>query len=189
MLSRVRIQPRHGNPRIGNELPHRLYRELAVSTRERDQLAASKPLRGATLVGVDVSDVGAHDSVIGPCHCLQAEDIGGGAVENKKDFRVSAEVLSKFFHSRGRVGVITVTNRVAMVGVTEGCKNFRMNTSIIVAGKAANRLHACQCNRAANQQPRRTLQIRDRVRSKDGSGTSYVHILSIRVKAMRQTRM
>src|SRR3954471_14875311 len=75
---------------------HRLYRELAVSTRKGDQLAASKPLGGATLVGVDVSDVGAHDSVIGACHCLQAEDIGGGAVENKKDFRVSAEVLSKF---------------------------------------------------------------------------------------------
>ncbi len=51
------------------------------------------------------------------------------------------EVPFEFLHYRSGVRIVSVTDRVAAIGFRYGLQDFRMNSSIVVAGKTAGRFH------------------------------------------------
>ena len=72
---------------------------------------------------------------------MQAEAIGGGSVEDEKDFDIRAKMLAKFFCGGGSIRVISISNDVALISGGDGGEDFGMNGGVVVAGKTAGWLH------------------------------------------------
>src|SRR5437867_9655111 len=104
------------------------------------QFAPGKFFRSATFVGIDVRGLGADHGMIGIRQRFQAEAIGSGAVEHDEDVNVGAKMLLKFAYCGFGVGVISVSNRMTLVGGEDSRYDFRMDARVVVAGNAANRL-------------------------------------------------
>ncbi len=105
------------------------------------QFAPGKFFRSATFVGIDVRGLGADHGMIGIRQRFQAEAIGSGAVEHDEDVNVGAKMLLKFAYCGFGVGVISVSNRMTLVGGEDSRYDFRMDARVVVAGKAASRFH------------------------------------------------
>src|SRR5579864_2916993 len=118
------------------------YVELAIGSSDGDQLAAGELFGRATLVGVDVRRSGAEYRVIRLGQSLQAEDVRSCSVEDGKDLSLGAKVFAEGVDHEGGVGVGAVADHVAFVDECDGFENFGMNAGVVVAGEAANGLHA-----------------------------------------------
>src|SRR5438445_12591219 len=120
---------------------HGIECQLAIGGGDGNELAASEFFGSAALVGIDVRGFGADHRVIGLGERLQTEHVGGGAVEDKKDFYLPTEMLPELSDCGGGVRVIAITDDVALVGGCDRFQNGRVNSGVIVAGKAACGLH------------------------------------------------
>ena len=119
----------------------RFDREFAVAGGNGNQFAAGEFFRRATLVGVDMSSLGADHSMVRAGQSFQAEAIGRGTVEDHKDFNIRPELALEFADRRLRPGVVPVADGVTLIGFGNRLQHFGMNSGIVVAGKAACRFH------------------------------------------------
>jgi len=117
--------------------------ELAVRGRDGNEFAAGEFFRRAALVGVDVRGLRAEDGLERPCCGLQAQDVGGSAVEDEEDLDI-AEVFAEFGAGAVGVEVVAIADRVASVGGGQGCENLGMHPGIVVAGETADGLRRHQ---------------------------------------------
>jgi hypothetical protein len=68
---------------------------------------------------------------------LQAQDIGPGSVESKKDGNIGAKVLFELFYGGTRIRIIAIGDDMALIGAGYGLNNFGMDAGIVVAGEVA----------------------------------------------------
>lgn len=122
--------------------PDRVDGEFPIVGRNRNQFASSKFFRGTTFVGVDMSRLGADHGMIRIRQRFETEAIGCGAIEYDEDVNVGAKMLLKFAYRGLRITVISISNRMTLVGRDDGLYDFRMDAGIVVAGKAAPRFHS-----------------------------------------------
>src|ERR1700674_3012273 len=115
--------------------------QFPVFTRDWNQFASRKFFGSAALVGIDMRGLGAYHRMIGIGQGLKTETIGCGAVEHHEDVNIGAKMLLKFAYYGLRIRVISVSNRMTLVGSSDGFQDFGMDASIVVAGKAATRFH------------------------------------------------
>ena len=163
-LDFARLIHRSNFRRLGNGNDSRLYmmrvidavvrltdgfnRKLAVGHCDRKELASGKFLGRSAFVGVNVRGFTADDRVIGAGQRFQAQAIGRCAVKDKEHLDVRTEVPFEFLHCRSGVRIVSIADCVAAIGFRHGLQNFRMNSSIVVAGKTAGRFHLPkQCSR------------------------------------------
>jgi hypothetical protein len=122
-------------------MPHCIERDFPVLMRQRNQLATQMLLGRGAFVGIYVRIVAAQHRLIGPRQRLQAQHIRPGAVESKKNFNPRPEMFFKLCHGRARVPVVAISNHVAFIDPCKGLQNFRMNSRVVIAGKAACDFH------------------------------------------------
>src|SRR5207237_10934803 len=94
-----------------------------------------------TFVGVNVGCFAADYCMIRLGQCSQAKAIGGSTVKYDEDFNVRPEMLFEFANRRLSVPILTVTDGVAIICFGNVFQYLRVNSCIIVAGKAAGGFH------------------------------------------------
>ena len=114
-----------------------LRREPAVPGCHRKQLASGPCFRRAAFVDLDVRTPGANDRVVRIDERLEREHVGTSAIEDGKCLSAGAEVLPKRALQGPRPPVVPVARRVAGVGGRDGCKDFRVDSRVVVARNAA----------------------------------------------------
>src|SRR5262249_1714122 len=72
---------------------------------------------------------------------FEAEAVGGGAVENDEDLDVRAKMPLEFTNHRCGVRIVAIAHGVALVDGGDRPEDFGVNSGIVVAGKAARRVH------------------------------------------------
>src|SRR5262249_54975543 len=107
-----------------------------------DELAAAEFFRGAALIDIHVRGIAADHGMKRPRDCRQAQGVGGRAVENHESPSAGAKMFLQRVLGRLRVPVAAVAGCMAQVDSGNRLQNFRMDTSIVVAGKTADRFHA-----------------------------------------------
>ena len=115
--------------------------KFALPRGNGNQLAAGEFFGRAAFVGINVGSFAADYRVIRVGQCLQAETVGGGAVENNKDANVLAKVLLEFANRGIRVRIVSVAHGVALIGSGNRLQDFGMNSGVVVAGEDAYGLH------------------------------------------------
>ena len=120
---------------------NRFHCQLAVSRGNRNELAAGEFFGRAALVHIDVGGLSADHRVIGLSERLQAEHVGGRAVENEEYIDVRTEVLSEFADRGFRVWVVSISDDMALVDSTNSFEDIVVNAGVVVTGKAAGGFH------------------------------------------------
>ncbi len=115
-----------------------LRSELAVGRGHGEQLEPAHPLGRAALVDVDVRALGAHHGTPAIGDRLQCNHIRTRAVEDRECLGGRAEVFADDALQVLGVCVVTVGDLVPAVGQRQGGKHLRVNTRVVVTGKAAN---------------------------------------------------
>ena len=97
-------------------------------------------LGSAAFIGVDVGIITAQDRVEGPGQGLQAENVGAGPVEGKEDGNIGPKVLLELLYRGAGISIVPIGHYVTLVDAGNGLDNLRMDTGVIIAGKASKRL-------------------------------------------------
>ena len=127
-------------------------RKFAVGDGNGNEFAAGEFLRRAALVRVDVRGFATNYGVISISQRLEAQAIGGSAVENEEDFNVRPEMLLEFLHHGFGVGIVAISHGMTLISFGDGFQDFGMNSGIIVTGKTARRFHdPKQCSRGGRR--------------------------------------
>src|SRR6266566_2991918 len=134
------------DPMIGRA--HRLDRQLSVPGGKRNQLASGEFFRSAAFVDINMGGFGADNGMVGVGKRLQAKAIGCRAVKYKEDLDVLAEVTFEQLYRGSGVGVISIADDVALVHGGDRLDDSGMDARIVIAGKAASRLHGGQFSMA-----------------------------------------
>ena len=121
------------DPVIG--VPDLFDSDLPILMRQRDQLASRMFLRRSTLIGINVRIIAAQNGVVRTIQSLQSKHVSAGPVEGEENIDAGSEMLFKFRHRGARVIVVAISAHVPLVGAHNGIENFRMNSSIVVAGE------------------------------------------------------
>ena len=114
-----------------------IERDLSVLMGQRNQFAAGESFGSPALVGIDVREVAAQDRVVGASERLQAQHVRSRAVKGEKYLDAGAEMLLQLCLRRGGVRIGAVAYHVPVVHLRDGCQNFRVDSGVVVAGKAA----------------------------------------------------
>ena len=114
--------------------------------------------------------------MIGLSERLQAEHVGGRAIENEEYIDVRTEVLSEFADRGFRARVVPISDDVALVDSTNSFEDVGMNAGVVVAGKAAGRFHGL--NNLADE-------VRLRPRRQCGRPASIEFVLAARAAHSR----
>ena len=116
---------------------HPLGGELAVGSGYGDELASEEPLRGTTLVDVDMGGVGADDRLEGTEKGLEPHHVGPGSVEDEEHVGIVAEVLLEEVYGLGGHRIFAVSGGVSDVDPGHAVENGGMDAGPVVAGEGS----------------------------------------------------
>ncbi len=116
---------------------HRVGRQLAVGALGGQQLGTvGEELGAAALVRLDVRQLMADDGVVRLAQRGQRQRIGGGAIEDEKDFAIGLEQIADAVAYALRPGIVAVGGLVAAaVRFQEVLQGFRAEAGVVVGGE------------------------------------------------------
>jgi hypothetical protein len=114
--------------------------DFAILMRQRYQFAPGMFFWRSTFVRVNVRIVAAEHSMVRAVQRLQAQHVCPGTIESEKYLDACAEVLFKLRDGRPGIRIIAVGHDVSLVSACDCFEDFRVNSRVIVAGKAATGL-------------------------------------------------
>ena len=120
---------------------HGFEGELPAGGWKRHELAARELFRSAAFIGINMRQLGTEHGVKRPGEGLQTEHICGGAIEDEENGDIVTKVLAEFCHRRFRVGIVAVSDHMALVRVLDGLQRVGMHPGIVVAGKTSAWFH------------------------------------------------
>jgi hypothetical protein len=106
--------------------------------RQRQQLDLRHSLGRGGLVHVEVAGVRRDDALPRARQRAEAEDVGGGAVEDDPRLGGRAEVVPDQLGGLGRPGVGAVGDGVVGVGLRDGREDLGVGAGVVVGGERAH---------------------------------------------------
>ena len=84
---------------------------------------------------------GTNDGMIGIREGLETQAISRCAIENEEDLNVFPKCFLNRARRRMRICVIAISDHMALIGSANCLQDIRMDSGIVVAGKATGRFH------------------------------------------------